>query len=271
MDSSRLPSSQTTDSGRFGSPNASSQVSPLPHNPSLSSAHSCSVSLTTTPRGSTLPHYNRPLQHHGGRLSNAAITPTASSNSQVLVGGIVFNFASSPMSILPGSNEPPSSNSTGALTKPFVLKLKTNQIRLCQSCWKDYGGPNDTMGLVVARAERRLVSNLVTGTQFVGRESNSHYHLHMTCLKLAQPSFTGEELVIPDEVKSKLTAFQKMYLITYIQVPSQSLWLFNSWTETQTLRTQITVLLLMYYCNCISITLPNSNANWCVLDIHVYM
>ena len=78
------------------------------------------------------------------------------------------------------------------------------------------------MGLLVARAER-LVSNLVTGTQFLGRESNSHYHLRMTCLKLAKPSFTGEELVIPDEVKSKLTAFQKVYLISCIQVPSQSL------------------------------------------------
>ena len=78
------------------------------------------------------------------------------------------------------------------------------------------------MGLLVARAER-LVSNLVTGTQFLCRESNSHYHLHMTCLELAKPSFTGEELVIPDEVKSKLTAFQKVYLISCIQVPSQSL------------------------------------------------
>ena len=79
------------------------------------------------------------------------------------------------------------------------------------------------MGLVVARAERKLVSNLVTGTQFLGRESSSHYHLHMACLKLANPSFTGEELVITDEVKINLTAYQKMYLITCIQVPLQSL------------------------------------------------
>lgn len=79
------------------------------------------------------------------------------------------------------------------------------------------------MGLLVARAERRLVSNLVTGTQFLGRESNSHYHLHMMCLKLAKPSFTGEELVIQDELKSRLTALQKIYLITCIQVPPQLL------------------------------------------------
>jgi len=69
-------------------------------------------------------------------------------------------------------------------SKPFVLKMKTNQIRVCQSCRKDYNGPNDTMGLLVARAETRLVSNH-TGTEFLGRESNSHYHLHMECLKHA--------------------------------------------------------------------------------------
>ena len=62
---------------------------------------------------------------------------------------------------------------------PFVLKFKTNLIKVCQSCRKNYDGSNDTMGLVVARAERRIVSNLATGTQFLGRESNSHYHAHM--------------------------------------------------------------------------------------------
>ena len=71
------------------------------------------------------------------------------------------------------------------------------------------------MGLVVARAERRLISNLATGTQFLGRESNSHYHLHMACLKEADSAFTGDQdLVIPDEVKIKLNNFQKVYLIT---------------------------------------------------------
>ena len=57
------------------------------------------------------------------------------------------------------------------------------------------------MGLVVARTERRLVSNLATGTQFIGRESNSHYHLHMASLKAADSTFTGDrDIVIPEEV-----------------------------------------------------------------------
>ena len=71
-------------------------------------------------------------------------------------------------------------------TKPFVLKMKTNQIRVCQSCREDYNGLNDTMGLFVAGGKRRLVSNL-TGTEYLGHESNSHYHLHME-RQHAQPS-----------------------------------------------------------------------------------
>lgn len=71
------------------------------------------------------------------------------------------------------------------------------------------------MGLVVARAERRLVSNLATGTQFLGRESNSHFHLHMACLKAADSTFIGDhDLVVPDDVKIRLNDYQKLYLIS---------------------------------------------------------
>ena len=99
-----------------------------------------------------------------------------------------------------------------ATKKPFVLKLKTNQIKVCQSCRKNYDGANDTLGLVVAHAERRLISNLATGVQFLGKESNSHYHLHLSCLKTADMSFTAKDLVVPDDIKPSLSAVQKMYL-----------------------------------------------------------
>ena len=64
----------------------------------------------------------------------------------------------------------------------------------------------------MAHAERRLVSNLFTGKQFLGRESNSHYHLHLLCLKKADPSFIGKSLVVPEELKPLLTAVQKINL-----------------------------------------------------------
>jgi len=63
------------------------------------------------------------------------------------------------------------------------------------------------MGLVVARAERMLVSNLATGLQFLEKESNSHYNLHIMCLRAADASFKGIDLVIP-ETMSQGTAKQ---------------------------------------------------------------
>ena len=51
----------------------------------------------------------------------------------------------------------------------------------------------------------RLVSNLATGKQFFGRESNSHYHLRMQCIKAVEPSFEAKEMVIPEESKLNTT------------------------------------------------------------------
>jgi hypothetical protein len=86
----------------------------------------------------------------------------ATTGGQVVVNGtgVNFNFTAS---------DPIQSTSHSEKQKPFVLKLRTKQIRVCQSYRKDYDGANDTLGLVVARAERRLVSNLTTGVQFLGR------------------------------------------------------------------------------------------------------
>ena len=107
--------------------------------------------------------------------------------------------------------------------KPFVLKLKANNIQVCQSCRKDYDGINDTLGLVVSRAERRLVSNLATVMQFLGKEGNSHYHAHKVCLLKADATFSGAKLVVKPEVKGKLSAYQRLYLATCIAVPAEAL------------------------------------------------
>ena len=106
----------------------------------------------------------------------------------------------------------------GNLKKPFVLKFKTNQIKICQSCRKNFDGTNDTLGLVVAHAERRLISNMTTGVQFLGKESNYHYHLHKSCLTAADATFNCSEIVIPDLVRTNLTAYQKIYLTTCFNI-----------------------------------------------------
>ena len=153
-------------------------------------------------------------------VSSPTVNVLDSTQSQIAVGpsfcvAPAVTVAAAPLNITCGTSTSTSHSLVGhnvATKKPFVLKLKTNQIKVCQSCRKNYDGPNDTLGLVVARAERRLISNLATGVQFLGKESNSRYHLYLPCLKSADASFTTRDLMVPDDVKHALSAVQKMYL-----------------------------------------------------------
>ena len=150
-------------------------------------------------------------------------TATATSQGQVFVGSSIVNLTQGQVSLptVPSISTAPRSSSSGfssmrgqldVTKKPFVLKFKTPLIKICQSCRKNYDGQNDTLGLVLAREERRLVSNLATGKQFFGRESNSHYHLRMQCIKAVEPSFEAKEMVIPEEVEQRLNNYQRLYL-----------------------------------------------------------
>ena len=98
------------------------------------------------------------------------------------------------------------------------MKFKTRQVRICQACRKDYDGANDTLGLVVAHAERRIISNPATGSQFLGKEGNSHYHAHVNCIRIADTSFQSQDLVVPEDLKEKLTVFQKTYIANIFNV-----------------------------------------------------
>ena len=158
----------------------------------------------------------------------ASSVSQATSHGQVVLGtGVNFNIGSP---ILQSPSVLPRLANTGGMsrlgrniTKPFTLKLKTKQIKVCQSCRKDYEGENDTLGLVVAHPERRLISNPITGAQFMGKESNSHYHAHMKCLKIVDSSFRGDSLVIPEDLVAKLTVYQKVYLSTCLQVAPEKI------------------------------------------------
>lgn len=86
---------------------------------------------------------------------SAPISQTNTSSIGLLVGTNVSICTS------PSTSVVPSQTTTQCLTpgrhqfttNPFILKFKTRQIKVCQSCRKDYEGVNDTMGLVVAHAE----------------------------------------------------------------------------------------------------------------------
>ena len=155
----------------------------------------------------------------------ASSVSQANSQGQLVLGtGVNFNIR--PLSVLQSlpvvSNigSPTPGRTANRNSIPFTLKLRTKQIKICQSCRKDYEGENDTLGLVVAHPERKWISNPVTGAQFWGKESNSHYHAHVMCLKKAESSF---EIEIPKELIPKLTIFQKVYLMTCLNVPPMKL------------------------------------------------
>ena len=145
---------------------------------------------------------------------------SVSSSGQVVVGsGMNFNISTVPPVPRPVLASTPSTCTPqiSSCTNPFILKLKTNSIKICQACRQRYDGIHATFGLVVARSERKLIFNMANQTQFLGRESNSHYHCLLSCLKIVSPQFKGSDLVIPDSVKAGLTPFQKVYLINCIQ------------------------------------------------------
>jgi hypothetical protein len=158
-------------------------------------------------------------------LPSTTVSQATSQGQLVLGTGVNFNMC-------PPSVFRPLTNLTSGCTtsknskpftlnsKPFTLKLKSKQIKVCQSCRKDYEGENDTLGLVIAHPERKLISNPVTGVQFWGKESNSHYHANVMCLKRVSGSF---EVEIPEELIPKLTIYQKVYLMTCLQVPPAKL------------------------------------------------
>ena len=113
--------------------------------------------------------------------------PSITQGQLVLGSGVNLNISPPPvlqsLPVVSNIGNPTAGHTANKKSKPFTLKLRTKEIKICQSCCKDYEGENDTLGLVVAHLERRLISNPTTGTQFWGRESNSHYHANMMCLK----------------------------------------------------------------------------------------
>ena len=154
-----------------------------------------------------------------GNVTGAAVVNVSS--------GGVFTVSSQPVPTCTSSSSftcaSSQCTSSADVSPNFVLKFKTNLLKVCQSCRKNYDGVNDTMGLVAARAERKVIYNTTTGAQFLSRESNSHYHVHIRCLKLADANFEIGKLTIPSDVKACLNPLQKFYLASCINIPFESL------------------------------------------------
>ena len=98
--------------------------------------------------------------------------------------------------------------------KPFFVKFLTRQIKVCQGCRKQFHDENTDppLDVIVARLERRVISNPSTGDQMLTKESPSHYHPKLSCIRMVCPSFCKTNLVVPPELSLRLTAVHKAYL-----------------------------------------------------------
>ena len=167
----------------------------LSHLNTIPGAHATSLPTASTSR-TTVSHSNTIPGAHATSLPTASTstmnTNAASQDSSGFPSATLLSTRCTPPALPPNTLSAGVTHSIGMVQacsthvhyptfpsrEPFVFKFKTKQIRICQSCRKGYDGSKDTLDLVVARAERRLVSNLATGVQFLGKESNSHYHAH---------------------------------------------------------------------------------------------
>ena len=146
-------------------------------------------------------------------------TATATSQGQVYVGSSIVNQFSFPH--IPSVSTPSVFTTAGISSfheptkKPFVLKFKTPQIKVCQACRLNYDGSNDTMGLVVAREERYQIWQLASSS-LAEKVIRITTCISGTRIKAVDPSF---ELVVPENVMKQLNAFQKLYLNTCFQIP----------------------------------------------------
>jgi len=94
---------------------------------------------------------------------------------------------------------------------PFTLKFINNCISRCQGCKGLLRVPATTLplpphDLIVSRLECHPYLTPDKSVRIPKTPSNSHYHLRMECLIATDPEFDPHNLVLPEEVKEKLTS-----------------------------------------------------------------
>ena len=146
-----------------------------------------------------------PGQHQQSQGSGVNVASGASSHITVTLPPppLIRMDSSSP----PSPSEPPNVN-------PFYVKFITGNIRVCQGCkgslkTTDNHVPTSPFDMAVAHAENRpfrdTSGNLVTPK----RVTVYHYHCRPQCIQAVEPYFILSSLLIPNDIKPKLTPVHK--------------------------------------------------------------
>ena len=93
---------------------------------------------------------------------------------------------------------------------PFTLKFITNRISKCQGCKGSLRMPDNSLptppnDLIVSRMECRPFVAPDRSVKVPSKPSASHYHLSNECLTAADANFDPKAIVLPPDVKRRLT------------------------------------------------------------------
>ena len=102
-------------------------------------------------------------------------------------------------------------------SNPFYLKFISGNIRICQGCRSSLRATDGTIplppyNLTIARAERRTFRDTSGNLVTPNKESVSHYHCQVECIKAVEPFFVPQALRVPVDVHSRLQAIHRDYL-----------------------------------------------------------
>ena len=133
-----------------------------------------------------------------------------SSSNNAVVGQVSLTHSVAGTSPNPIPIQQPNSN-------PFYVRFIQGNIRVCQGCrstlrLSDNSVPAPPFDLVVARAERRQFRDKFGTLVTPQREQASHYHLRLDCIKVAEPTFIGVSLRVPEDVVPLLSIVHREYL-----------------------------------------------------------
>ena len=100
---------------------------------------------------------------------------------------------------------------------PFFVRFIRGNIRVCQGCrssLRSLNGdiPQPPFDLAIARFERRAYRDKNGELKTPVREQPAHYHLKLTCVQAASPLFVPQNVVVPEDVATLLTATHKEYI-----------------------------------------------------------
>lgn len=94
---------------------------------------------------------------------------------------------------------------------PFRVKKMNIRIQVCQGCRQDMkiDGqiPPPPFDYCIARVESNSYKDKVSGETKMGRATDAHYHLKISCIRNVEPSFMRCFLQIPEEVPEEYKNF----------------------------------------------------------------